>query len=101
MTDIINKYNKTVKLVFEVKGRDFGLNHHLLEEEDKNHLIQLGASVLLTRDDILHGGSFVQSIIKNDLWATFTRADHIAETGIKFFLYLREYVHLDEQGNML
>ena len=103
MTEIIDNYEKSVKMILETKGREFGLPYHRLlveEKETLNHYINLGASVLLTRDKIMSGGSFVQSIVDNKLYEAFANADNIAEKGIKFFAYLNQHIYLDEKGNI-
>jgi hypothetical protein len=64
--------------------------------EDYVHILQLAASVMMTRDQILSGGSFVQSIVNNDLSEAFNRADTVAETAVKFFVYCRNNVYINQ-----
>jgi hypothetical protein len=63
--------------------------------EDYVHILQLASSVMLTRDKIQRGGSFVQAIVDNDLSSAFNRADTVAETAIKFFVYCNNHVHIN------
>lgn len=64
--------------------------------EDYIHIIQIASSVMMTRDGHLPGGSFVQSIVDNDLSGAFNRADTVCETAIKFFVYVRNHIFLNQ-----
>jgi hypothetical protein len=39
------------------------------------HIVDIVASVMMTRDDVLQGGGFVQAICDNDLRGALARAD--------------------------
>ena len=57
--------------------------------DQREHLIQIGVSVLCTKWKIGYpGGSFVQAIVDNDLMESFGRADSVNSTAIKFYLSL-------------
>jgi hypothetical protein len=56
----------------------------MYEVEDQ-HAIDVAASVLMTRDGVLQGGSFVQAIIDNNLREAINRADAICIKYLKFF----------------
>lgn len=66
-----------------------------LDQEDYLHVVSIGASVMMTRDGVLPGGSFVQSVCDNDLYGAFSRADATCERAIKFFAYVNKHVYLD------
>lgn len=51
-----------------------------LTEKEFSHACDLAASVIMTRDKIMQGGSFVQAIIENNLEIAISRAD---DTAIK------------------
>ena len=51
-----------------------------LTVKEFSHACDLAASVIMTRDNIMHGGSFVQAVIENNLDAAVSRAD---DTAIK------------------
>ena len=64
-------------------------NH--IDIDDEEHVVSIGASVLMTKYPELGGypgGSFVQSIVNNDLFGAFSRADYINKTAIEFYLRL-------------
>jgi hypothetical protein len=39
------------------------------------HIIEVMASAMMTRDNVMQGGSFVQAVVKNDLAAAVSCAD--------------------------
>ena len=71
-----------------------GDNHYsklITAPDDVEHVIQCGASVLMTRYPELGGylgGSFVQAVVNNDLMDAFGRADNVNQIAMKFYLEL-------------
>lgn len=63
-----------------------------LTEEEMNHVINVGVSVLQTRDGGIQGGSFVQAVVDNDLSRTYNRADSINRKVIPFYIILLNHV---------
>ena len=63
-----------------------------LTEEEMNHVINIGTSVLQTRDGGIQGGSFVQAVVDNDLTRTYNRADSINRKVIPFYIILLNHV---------
>ena len=60
-----------------------------LSGSDKNHLIDIGTSILCTKWGVGYaGGSFVQSLVSNDLMGAIGRADSTSYKGFKFFASL-------------
>ena len=56
---------------------------------EKKHIIYIGTSVLCSKWKVGYpGGDFVKAIVDNDLSGAFSRADHINEHCIKFYLML-------------
>jgi len=66
-----------------------------LDQEDYLHVVSIGASVMMARDGNHSGGSFVQSIVENNLYEAFNRADSVCERSIKFFAYVNKHIYLD------
>jgi len=76
VSDYFNKY-----------GEQF-LPDYLIFTE-KEHIIYIGTSVLCSKWNVGYpGGDFVKAIVDNDLSGAFSRADHINEHCIKFYLML-------------
>ena len=63
-----------------------------LTEEEMNHVIDVGVSVLQTRDGGIQGGSFVQAVVDNDLSRTYNRADSTNKKVIPFYIILLNHV---------
>ena len=63
-----------------------------LTEEEMNHVINVGVSVLQTRDGGIQGGSFVQAVVDNDLSRTYNRADSVNRRVIPFYIILLNHV---------
>ena len=63
-----------------------------LTEEEMSHVTSVGVSVLQTRDGGIPGGSFVQSIVKNDLSGSYNRADSTNRKVIPFYIILKDHV---------
>jgi hypothetical protein len=45
------------------------------EETVSEHIIQIMISVMMTRDNLIQGGSFVQAVVDNNLRKAVSRAD--------------------------
>jgi siroheme synthase (precorrin-2 oxidase/ferrochelatase) len=56
------------------------------EIEVTEHVFRLGTSIMYHRDDVLKGGSFVKSIVENDLYATVRYADKESRENIVLFV---------------
>lgn len=65
-----------------------------LTEEEMNHVINIGTSILQTRDGGIQGGSFVQAVVDNDLSRTYNRADSINRKVIPFYIILLNHVSI-------
>lgn len=84
MIDRANKF-------YEV-ARDFVGKY---ETNVSEHIIDIIVSVMVTRDKVgPMGGSFVQSIIDNDLFAAISRADQDCLKNIKIIVAANRYCHL-------
>ena len=60
-----------------------------MSEENKNHIVNIGTSIICTQHKIGYaGGSFVQSIVNNDLKGSFGNADGTNLKAIRFYLMM-------------
>ena len=64
-------------------------------DKDKEHVCDIAASVMMTRDNVLLGGSFVQAVVDNNLEKAVNRADSICIRNLVFFVYCKNFVHLE------
>lgn len=62
---------------------------NLIDPEDLEHVIQTGVSILATKWGLeVFPGSFVKSVVDNDLMKAFANADDVNEKVIKFYVLL-------------
>jgi hypothetical protein len=55
-----------------------------ISNEEKNHIVHVASSVLMTRDEFMTGGSFVQAIVDNNLYHAVNRADSTMQRCLCF-----------------
>ena len=76
---VVNYYNSNF---FKIMG-------YYLNNDDKEHVVNIGTSILCTKWNIGYpGGSFAQAVVNNDLMETFSRADDVNSKVIKFYVHL-------------
>lgn len=68
------------------------------EETASNHIIEIMISVMMTRDNLIQGGSFVQAVVNNDLRKAVTRADKECTAHLKIITLCANdcYVEIEE-----
>lgn len=66
-----------------------------LTESEIDHIVQVGASVMMTRDNFLHGGSFVEAVVSNNLREAVNRADSVMKRSLVFMVYLNSHVRAE------
>ena len=86
----IQEYKDRVQQEFEDWYRRAPME--TLTEEEISHVTSVGVSVLQTRDGGIPGGSFVQSIVNNDLSGSYNRADSTNSRVIPFYIILKDHV---------
>lgn len=90
------KVEEEIKIVREIvenyldlNAERAGIGHLILDSEAKQHIINIGTSVLCAEWKVGYPpGGFVQAIIDNDLTGTFARADHINRRAIYFYVMM-------------
>jgi hypothetical protein len=63
-------------------------------EEPTYHIIDIMASVMMTRDGVMLGGSFVQCVIDNDLYGAINRADSECLRNLKLIVATKYHCYL-------
>jgi hypothetical protein len=82
--DIVNQY--------QTAAEEFALQYDVTNP----HIIRIIASVMMTRDGQgLQGGSFVQSIVDNDLWGAISRADNQCMNNLQVIVAANQYSYLN------
>ncbi len=64
------------------------------EESPSQHIIGIMASIMMTRDSFIMGGSFVQSIINNDLYGAINTGDKECIKYLKLIVATKHNCHL-------
>ena len=78
---------KLVEVSFDENAMYSGIDD--MNEENKNHIINIGTSILCTKWEIgYEGGGFVQAVVNNDLMKAVGSADGTSLKGLKFFASL-------------
>lgn len=71
---------------------------NLIQHND--HIVMIGTSIMATKWGIgWDGGSFVQSVVDNDLMGAVGRADHINSQMLKFYCSLMYNLGMPEELN--
>ena len=85
-----------VREYLEKYGKHYIQNFESFSDEELDHVVSIGTSIVSTRLDIgFPGGSFVQSIVDNNLSGTFASADSINVQCIRFYVMLMYNLNLD------
>jgi hypothetical protein len=59
----------------------------LFHDESKNHIVNIGTSIMANRLGIeTYPGSFVKAILNNDLYEAINRADSVNRGAITFYV---------------
>jgi hypothetical protein len=78
-----------VQAYFDKNASLYIPNFNSLSEDSKNHIVNIGTSIICTRHEIGYpGGSFVQSVVNNDLRGAFANADGTNINAIRFYLMM-------------
>jgi hypothetical protein len=56
------------------------------------HIEDVAVSIILTREKLQTGGSFVQAIVDNDLEGAIGRADSDCARALRFFVYVKRFI---------
>jgi hypothetical protein len=80
---------KQVQAYFDNNAHHYIPNINDLDEDSKNHIVNIGTSIICTRHNVGYpGGSFVQSVVNNDLQGAFANADGTNVKAIRFYLMM-------------
>jgi hypothetical protein len=61
-----------------------------LMEDEKIHIANIAASVMMTRDNFLRGGGFVTAVIDNNLREALMRADTQISKAVRFMVWVKD-----------
>ena len=87
---LVNAYQKAAQ-EYADRNLNYTVHGEEMQESDKKHVIQVSASILMTRDKVGYpGGSFAQAVVDNDLYNAISRADSVCVRALKFFVMLKD-----------
>ena len=69
-------------------------------ENPSTHIINVVASVMMTRDKVLNGGSFVQSIVLDKLEEAVCRSDSECYENLRLFVMAKKYCFIEQFENL-
>jgi hypothetical protein len=75
---------------------------HFLNRYNKQvseHIIDVMISAMMTKDSVLHGGSFVQAVINNDLKDAISRADKDCLTHLRIITLCANFCNVEYEMN--
>jgi hypothetical protein len=82
----IENIKTQVQAYFDKYASNYIPNFYYLSNEDKQHIVNIGTSIICTRHEIGYaGGSFVQSVVNNDLRGAIANADGTNVNALKFY----------------
>lgn len=85
----IKRISNHVEKILMREHFNYGISHLVGVYDSKQHIINIGTSILCTKYNIGYpGGSFVQAVVNNNLMESFMRADTINKQCINFYCAL-------------
>ncbi len=64
--------------------------------EELSHIMDLSASIMMTRDNFIIGGSFVRAVVDNDLAGAVYMADSTAGKHLPLFVHVLKFIHINQ-----
>jgi hypothetical protein len=72
----------------------YGSSHRQMPmKNDVPHITNIARSIMMHRDGLIPGGSFVTAVIENDLEGAINRADSVCIENIPFFVHCKQFIH--------
>lgn len=88
--DVIEKYQKKAE-EFVDKSTPFTTVSNI----PSPHIVQIVASVMMTRDEVGYpGGSFVQAVVNNDLVGAISKADTECAKHLRLIVSAKEFARV-------
>ena len=69
-------------------------------ETVSDHIIDVMISVMMTKDNVLQGGSFVQAVIDNNLREAFNRADADCIKNLRIITLCANFCNVEHEINV-
>lgn len=72
-----------------IENRNTVIGFDSMSDEDREHVYELGASIVYTKFNIMQGGSFIQAVVDNNLERAISTADRVAIRCIKLLVLIK------------
>ena len=69
-------------------------------ETVSEHVIDVMISVMMTKDNVLQGGSFVQAVVANDLKESISRADTDCGKNLRIITLCANFCNVEYEMNV-
>ena len=78
---------------YKKKAAEFAKNYQVTISD---HILDIMVSVMMTRDKVMLGGSFVQAVVNNDLFSAVSRADQevLEKPNFRIIVFTNQYCFL-------
>jgi hypothetical protein len=73
------------------RAREFAKSYGV---DASDHIVQVMASAMMTRDNVMEGGGFVQAVVKNDLSEAISKADPACLANIRIIVLAFRFAHI-------
>jgi hypothetical protein len=70
------------------------------DEQVSEHIIDVMISVMMTRDNVLQGGSFVQAVVANNLKESISRADTDCSKNLRIITLCANFCYAEHEMNV-
>jgi len=74
------------------RAKDFAKSYGV---EVSSHIVDVMASAMMTRDNVMQGGSFVQAVVQNNLSEAVSRADAACLVNIRIIVLAFKFARID------
>jgi len=76
---------------YQERAKEFAKSYG---ENVSDHIAHVMASTMMTRDNVLQGGGFVEAVVENDLFQAISRADPAVLANIKIIVLAFKFARI-------
>jgi hypothetical protein len=76
---------------YQERAKEFAKSYG---ENVSDHIAHVMASAMMTRDNVLQGGSFVEAVVQNDLYQAISRADPAVLANIRIIVLAYQFAKI-------
>jgi hypothetical protein len=76
---------------YQERAKEFAKSYG---ENVSDHIAYVMASAMMTRDNVLQGGGFVEAVVENDLFQAISRADPAVLANIRIIVLAFKFARI-------